>query len=208
VAESGYVVFFPWEGRAILVATLVICGFAVPNFLSDETVKNWPTWARRHLVLGIDLQGGALFQFEVNRNDVRAQLLESLYSDVRGTLEDARIDLVLPAKLRGDAVEVKPLEASFQVALAKLRELSLQFSGARPADVVDAGGGLIRVTPTDDALAERERQIIDRLIRIVKARMNDMGIDGTVEQKGARRFAIEVPGIGLFDRLFERLYDE
>jgi preprotein translocase subunit SecD len=146
-------------------------------------VKNWPTWARGHLVPGIDLQGGALFQFEVDRNDVRAQLLESLYGDVRGSLKDARIDRVRPARLRGDAVEVKPLEASFQVALAELRELSRQFSGARPADVVDAGGGLIHVTPTDDALPEREQQIIDRLIRIAKARMNDMGTTGPLSRK-------------------------
>ena len=195
---------------AILVTTLVICSFVVPNFLSDKIVKNWPTWAQRRLVLGADLQGGTLVQLEVDRNDVRAQILKSLYRDVLSTLHEARIDLVRPVALRGDAVEVKPLEASFQVALARLRELSQPFSGARPADVVDAGGGLIRVTPTDDALAEREQQIIDRLMPTVKARMNDMGIDGTVEQKGARRIAIEVPGIGdpqrplLFaERLFE-----
>jgi hypothetical protein len=53
-------------------------------------------------------------------------------------------------------------------------------------DVVDAGDGLIRVTPTDDVLAERERQIIDREMLMAKARMSNMGVDGTVEQKGAR----------------------
>jgi preprotein translocase subunit SecD len=193
---------------AILVTTLVICSFVVPNFLSDKTVKNWPTWAQRHLVLGVDLQGGTLVQLEVDRKDVRAQILESLHRDVRGALHEARIDLVRPVALRGDAIEVRPLEASFRVALAKLHELSLAFSGARPADVVDAGGGLIRVTPTDDALAEREQQIIDRLIPIMKARMNRMGIDGTVEQKGARRFAIEVPGIGLAEKFFDGLQYE
>jgi preprotein translocase subunit SecD len=180
----------------ILVTTLVICSFVVPNFLSDETVKNWPTWAQRRLVLGADLQGGTLVQLEVDRNDVRAQILKSLHRDVRSALHEAHIDMVRPVALRGDAIEVRPLEASFRVALAKLRELSQPFSGARPADVVDAGRGLIRVTPTDDALAEREQQTIDRLMPIVKARMNAMGIGGTVEQKGARRIAIQAPGIG------------
>jgi preprotein translocase subunit SecD len=180
----------------ILVTTLVICGFVVPNFLSDETVKNWPTWAQRRLVLGADLQGGTLAQLEVDRNDVRAQILKSLHGDVRSALHEARIDLVRPVALRGDAIEVRPLEASFQAALAKLRELSQPFSGPRPANVVDAGGGLIRLTPTDDALAEREQQIIDGLMPVVKARMNNMGLHGTVEQKGARRIAIQAPGIG------------
>jgi hypothetical protein len=103
---------------------------------------------------------------------------------------------VRPVALRGDATGVRPLEASFQAALAKLRELSQPFSGPRPANVVDAGGGLIRLTPTDDALAEREQQIIDGLMPVVKARMNNMGLHGTVEQKGARRIAIQAPGIG------------
>src|SRR5262249_55051741 len=162
----------------ILVTTLVICSFVVPNFLSDETVKNRPTWAQRRLVLGADLQGGTLVQLEVDRNEVRAQILKSLHRDVRSALHEARIDLVRPAVLRGDASEVRPLEASFQAAFAKMRELSQPLSGARPADVVDAGGGLIRVTPTDDALAEREQQIIDRLMPMLRARMNAIGVDG------------------------------
>jgi preprotein translocase subunit SecD len=169
----------------ILVTTLVICSFVVPNFLSDETVKSLPTWAQRRLVLAADLQGGRIVQLEVDRNDVRAQILKSLRRDVRSALHEARIDLVRPVALRGDAIEVRPLEASFRVALAKLRELSQAISGARPADVVDAGGGLIRVTPTDDLLAEREQQIMNRLVPEAKWRMSEVGVDGTVEQKGA-----------------------
>jgi preprotein translocase subunit SecD len=187
---------FPrWKVATILVTTLAICSFVVPNFLSDETVKNWPAWAQRRLVLGVDLQGGMLVQLEVDRNDVRAQILKSLHRDVRSALHEARIDLVRPVALRSGGIEVRPLEASFRVALTKLRELSQALGGARPADVVDAGGGLIRVTPTDDALAERERQIIDREMLMAKARMSNLGVDGTVEQKGARRIAIQAPGI-------------
>jgi preprotein translocase subunit SecD len=188
---------------AVLVTALVICSFVVPNFLSDEVVKDWPTWAQRRLVLGADVQGGTFVQLEVDRNDVRAQILKSLHREVRSALHQARIDLVRPVALRADAIEVRPLEAGFQVALAKLGELSLPISGARSADVVDAGGGLIRVTPTDDALAEREQQTIDRLIPIVKSRMNAMGLHGAVEQKGARRIAIQAPGIDDPRRLFE-----
>jgi preprotein translocase subunit SecD len=179
---------------AIVVTTLVICSFAVPNFLSDETLKSWPTWAQRRLVLGADLQGGTFLQFEVDRNDVRKQLLESLHRDVRSELHEAHIDLVRPVVVRGDSVEVRPLEASFHAGLAKLRELSQAFGGARPADVVDAGGGLIRVTPTDGALAEREQQIVDRLMPILRARMNDIRLEGSVEQRGAGLIAIQVLG--------------
>src|SRR5262245_33406384 len=123
---------------AILLTVLVVCGFAVPNFLPDDTVKSWPVWAQRRLVLGADVQGGSFFRLEVDRSDVRKQLLESLHRDVRNELHEARIDLVRPVAVRGDSVEVRPREAGFQAALAKLRELSQAVGGARPADVVDA----------------------------------------------------------------------
>jgi len=42
----------------------------------------------------------------------------------------------------------------------------------------------------------REQQTIDRLMPIVEARINTIGLDGTVQQKGARRIAFQAPGIG------------
>jgi preprotein translocase subunit SecD len=180
------------KAAAILLTALVTCGFMVPNFLSDETMRSWPVWAQRRLVLGPDLQGGTSLRLEADRNDLRRQLLTSLRRDVRNALHEARIDLVSPLAVRGGSVEVRPLEPSFQAGLAKLGELSQTFNGVRPVDVVDAGGGLIRVTPTDAALAERERQVVDMSIQIIRARML---VDATVRREGSR-IMLQMPGIG------------
>jgi preprotein translocase subunit SecD len=40
--------------------------FAVPNFFPDHVVKTWPKWAQRHVVLGLDLQGGSHILLEVD----------------------------------------------------------------------------------------------------------------------------------------------
>ena len=156
--------FTRWKALAIILTALVVCLCAVPNFFPEAKVKTWPLWAQRHLVLGLDLQGGSQILLEVDLADVRKQRLDSLRDDVRRTLRDARINWSNPPIVRGGSVEVRLREGTdFQSALTKLRELSqplggvLQGNGQRTLEVTDAGGGLIRLTPTDAAVSERIR---------------------------------------------------
>jgi len=44
-----------WKAAAILLTAFIVCLFAVPNFFAESTVKRWPAWAQRHVVLGLDL---------------------------------------------------------------------------------------------------------------------------------------------------------
>ena len=62
-----------WKTTAILVATLIVCAFIVPNFVEEKTVQSWPKWAQRHIVLGLDLQGGSHILLEVDSNAVRKE---------------------------------------------------------------------------------------------------------------------------------------
>ena len=69
-----------------------MCLFAVPEFLPrSDACRRWPTWAQRHIVLGLDLQGGSHILLEVDLNDVRKQKAETLRDDVRRVLRDARV---------------------------------------------------------------------------------------------------------------------
>jgi preprotein translocase subunit SecD len=63
--------FSRWKATAILLTTLTICAFSIPNFFSEQTIQSWPKWAQRHLVLGLDLQGGSHILLEVDANAVR-----------------------------------------------------------------------------------------------------------------------------------------
>ena len=65
----------------------------MPNFFPESTVQRWPEWAQRHIVLGLDLQGGSHILLEVDANDVRRQKLEALRDDVRKVLREARVRL-------------------------------------------------------------------------------------------------------------------
>ena len=205
--------FTRMKAAAIVLTALVVVCFALPNLVSEQSVKSWPAWAQHRLVLGLDLQGGSHIVLEVDQNDVRKQRLDTLRDDVRRTLRDARITWLNPPVVRGPSVEVRLRDGpDLQNALAKLRALSqplggvLQGNGVRTLDVADAGGGLIRLTPSDAANIERARQTVDQSIPIIEKRINELGlVEPTVQREGTDRILVEVPGLGDPRRLLEIL---
>src|SRR5271167_4205250 len=143
--------FTRWRAAGILITALVVCLFALPNFFSESTVAKWPSWAQRHIVLGLDLQGGSYLLLEVDANDVRRQKVEALRDDVRRVLRDARIGVTGQPVIRGNTVEVHIRDNDLQQGLTKLRELStpvggvLGATGQRSIDIVNAGNGLVQL---------------------------------------------------------------
>ena len=201
-----------WKAAAILLTALICCLFAVPNFFPESIVKRWPAWAQRHIVLGLDLQGGSHILLEVDVNDVRRQKLLALQDDVRRVLREARIGLTRAPVIRGNSVEVIIRESDLQQGLAKLRELSQPLggfagsTGARSLDIENAGGGMVRLTPTEPALLERVRQAVDQSVEILGRRVNAMGlVEPSIQRQGNDRILVQVPGLGDPQQLLEIL---
>src|SRR3978361_105045 len=189
--------FTRWKAVAIIVTAFVVCLCAVPNFFPEATVKGWPAWAQRRLVLGLDLQGGSYLLLEVDSNYVKKDKLDQVRDDVRRTLRDTKIGYTGLAT-KGDSVEVRiTKDTDLQTALSKLRELSqplgglLGSSGQRSLDVSDAGGGVIRLTVPQAAVTERIRQTIEQSIQIVEPRVNELGTAEPLIQREATRRLLE-----------------
>jgi len=203
--------FTRWKALAIILTALVVCLCAVPNFFPEATVKAWPKWAQRHLVLGLDLQGGSHILLEVDSNSVKKDKLDQVRDDVRRTLRDAKIGYTGLA-VRNDSVEVRVKDTDLQNALTKLRELSqplgglLGSSGQRSLEVSDAGGGLIRLTVPPAAITERVRQSVEQSIQIVERRVNELGtVEPLIQRQGTDRILVQVPGLQDPTRLKELL---
>jgi preprotein translocase subunit SecD len=202
-----------WKATAILVTTLIVCLCGFPNFLSEKTLQAMPKWAQRHIVLGLDLQGGSHILLEVDSNAVRKEKIETLRDDVRRIVRENRLGSPASVVIRGESVEFRVREGgNLQLALTKLRELSqplgglLSATGQRSADVVDAGGGLIRLTPTPPAIIERIRQSVEQSIQIVERRVNELGtVEPTIQRQGVDRILVQVPGLQDPTRLKELL---
>jgi preprotein translocase subunit SecD len=204
--------FSRWKAIATLLTALFVCLFAVPNFFPEQTVKSWPKWAQRHVVLGLDLQGGSHILLEVDINDVRNQKAVALRDDVRNTLRTNRMGFT-GLVIRGLTVEVRIREETdFQAALSKLRELSqplgglLSATGQRSVEVVDAGNRVVQLTITPPAITERVRQVVEQAIQIVEKRINEIGtVEPLIQRQGIDRILVQVPGVGDPTRILELL---
>ena len=201
-----------WKAAAILLTAFIVCLFAVPNFFPESVVKRWPAWAQRHVVLGLDLQGGSHILLEVDANDVRRNRLVQLQDDVRKVLREARIGLAGAPVIRGNAVEVRIREPDLQQGLAKIRELSqplggiLGSSGQRSIDIENAGGGLIRLTVSEPAMLDRMRQVVDQSVEIIGKRVNELGlVEPSIQRQGNDRILVQVPGLGDPQKLLDIL---
>ncbi len=205
--------FSRWKATAILLTTFLVCAFAIPNFFPEKTVQSWPKWAQRHLVLGLDLQGGSHILLEVDTNAVRKEKVETLRDDVRRVVRENRLGSPASVAIRGGTVEFRIREGvDQQLALTKLRELSqplgglLSATGQRSVDVVDAGNGVIRLTPTEPAIVERIRQSVEQSIQIVERRVNELGtVEPSIQRQGVDRILVQVPGLQDPSRLKELL---
>jgi preprotein translocase subunit SecD len=186
----------------IILTALIVCLCAVPNFFPEATVKGWPLWAQRRMVLGLDLQGGSYLLLEVDSKDVKRTRLNQIREDVQRTLRAAKI-LYSDLAVKGDAVEVRIKNNTDQAnALSKLRDLSQPLGGLlggtsqRDLDVADAGNGLIRLTIPESAMVDRLRKTIEQSIQIVEKRVNELGtVEPLIQRQGNDRILVQVPGL-------------
>jgi preprotein translocase subunit SecD len=196
--------FSRWKAIGVLVTAIVVCLFAVPNFFPESVVQAWPKWAQRHIVLGLDLQGGSHLLLEVDANAVRKEKVQALLDDVRRILRENRIGYTgLRVAAKGESVEVQIREGTDpRQAMDKLRELSQPVggfagtTGQRTVEITDAGGGLLRLSITQAAMTEKIRQSVDQSIQIVERRVNELGtVEPTIQREGLDRILVQVPGL-------------
>src|SRR6267142_2811364 len=203
--------FTRWKALAIILTALVVCLCAVPNFFPQERVKTWPLWAQRHIVLGLDLQGGSYLLLEVDSNYVKKEKLDQVRDEVRRVLRENKIGYT-GLTSRADSAEVRVKETDLPTALSKLRELSQPLgglvgsSGQRSLEVSDAGGGLIRLSVPQAAITDLLRRTIEQSIQIVERRVNELGtVEPLIQRQGADRILVQVPGLQDPTRLKELL---
>jgi preprotein translocase subunit SecD len=193
--------FTRWKAAAILLTAFVVILFAVPNFLPAKMVESWPKWAQRHVVLGLDLQGGSHLLLAVDTNAVRKEKLDALRDDVRRVLRDARIGYT-GLVVRGNTVDVRIRESThLDQALSKLQELSqplnglLGSTGQRSLDI-NHDGNLIHLAVTQPAIVARVRQAVQQSIQIIERRINELGtVEPLIQREGNDRIVVQVPGL-------------
>jgi preprotein translocase subunit SecD len=194
--------FSRWKALAILLTSLIVCLFTVPSLMTPQEQAKLPSFLQRHLVLGLDLQGGSHILLEVDSNAVRKEKLDTLRDDARRVLRDARVGYS-NLSIQGMSVQVRVREPSeIPEALRRLRELSaptgglLAVTGQRDIEVNDMGNGTIQLTLTDIGIKNRIRQAVEQSIEIVRRRIDELGtVEPLIQRQGDDRILVQVPGL-------------
>ncbi len=153
VTGKAHAVFPRWKVLAIVATALLVCSFAFELLPRERPWTRWPKWAQRHIVLGLDLQGGSHILLEVDsRRGSQGEGRRRCGTTCAACVRDDQARLHRPSSVRGNTVEVRVRSgAACQAALPKLSASCRSRSaaccsatGQRTVDVVDAGGGLFR----------------------------------------------------------------
>ena len=179
--------------------------FSLPNFLSQETRRQLPTFVPSNaLNLGLDLRGGSHLLLEVDTQSVTKERLDNLVSDIRIELSGKSI------KYRGlgvsrNAVEVTIIETNKRdEAIQAINALSQSlltgvFGGGNndgELQIDKLGDNRIRVSFTDAAILARNLKTIQQSIEIIRRRVDELGTtEPVIQRQGDTRVLVQVPGL-------------
>jgi preprotein translocase subunit SecD len=203
--------------KIVLITVVCVAGIllTLPNFFSEKTMSGLPDWLPHQQVnLGLDLQGGSHLLLEVEVEAVVKERLESLVDAVRTALRsksigyrglgvtDNRVTLQVRDAGQLDAAVEEIRGLAVTVAVNPLSGLG----GGRDIEVSTADGNRILVALTEAAVAERQRSAVEQSIEIVRRRIDELGTrEPTIQQQGADRILVQVPGLDDPQRLIDIL---
>ncbi len=174
-----------------MISLLSVMGIltAVPNFLSDEQLSNYPEFLpSSQLTLGLDLQGGVHLLWEVDLTEVEKEKLESKRGDLRDAFRKEKI--VLRSSIRNKAIHINltdktQTEKALEVIADTVELLGSSLGTAGVADIEYevAGDGIIVVKLTQKGLVMRGNDVITQSIEVIRRRIDGMGTTEPTIQK-------------------------
>jgi len=187
----------------ILVGLVLIAGIAIalPNALPDNVREKLPSWMPRNTAsLGLDLQGGSYVLLEVQLDQVAKDQLDSMVSDIRRGLRKARIGYEFQRPEGAIVVKVKDA-AQFNTALEAIKGLNPSLTnaaliGTKQYDITQPGDNSIALKMTEAYKKQLQKDVVGRSIEVVRKRIDELGTkEPSIEQQGADRIVVQVPGL-------------
>jgi len=195
--------FERWKIIAIILTCLTGLLFAIPNFVSKETLQSWPDFLpKRQMPLGLDLRGGAHLLLAMDQNEIRKDWLQGLQDDARRTLREAKIGFS-GIGIQDNSVRVtlvKPEEGDR--AFSELKKISqsigntLLGTAGMDVDVTRSGDNQFVIKPTEQGFNERLSHAASASIETINRRVNALGTaESTIVRQGLDRILVQYPGL-------------
>ena len=194
--------FSPAKIIAIIAVCVAAVIFAAPNFFSAETVKSWPSWVpNNQLSLGLDLRGGAHLLYDMDVDELRANMIRNQRGDVRQRLNEnkiggrtGRIANGVQTRLANPADRPKALETLRQ--LAQPVNLGI-FAGSDERDltVTQISDQVIHILINNAGVQQRIGEAMSGAIETVRRRVDAYGTaEPIITRQGSNRILVQVEG--------------
>lgn len=205
--------FERWKITLIVALCLAGIAYSAPNFVSRAALENVPSWLpNQQINLGLDLRGGSYMLLEVDTSALMQDRLQSLLNDVRVALRNERI-LYTGLGIRNSEVAVRITQpddverAQRAIDAVGTTVSGNVFSAVPERDIaVRVNGQEILVSLTEAATIARTQSAVQQSIEIVRRRIDELGTtEPVIQQQGASRILVQVPGLDDPQRLKELL---
>ena len=168
---------------------------------SDVTVAlnllpSTPAWLRalqaEPMKQGLDLRGGVHFLLEVDVDGVITRRYEGLTKSMGQTLRDAGVRYTSLRYVAHQGVEIRFKTLGLRdEAFRVLSEKAPGLNYSKPKDE-----SLINIVLPDLELDTIRQNTIEQTMTILRKRVNELGVgEAVVQQQGATRVAVDLPGI-------------
>lgn len=203
-----------WRYLSVIIVTLLAIIFALPNALPQSIRANYPSFLPNKTInLGLDLQGGSHLLFEVDKQTVFKQRLETVADDMIGALRGTkRFGDTGPRKApiastgRGQTADgnlvrvtiTNPAEVA--EAIKRINDLGQPVDGlsgqiATSDLLVVNNNGNLEISLTEEAKISMTRRAITQSIEVIRRRIDETGTrEPSITRQGAERIVVQAPG--------------
>lgn len=182
---------------AFALASVPLLALAAPRAPTAEDIDKLRATKAAYADQAIETEGGCRILFQVDAAALGEAVVTDLRDDVYRIVREDHIPFAGLA-LREGGVELRIADGKNRERVVSELMPSTQATSWRAGsvDVSDKGEGLIRLTPTNSALAERLHRLVEDSMNMIEQRLHNSGIPelGT-RGEGADRIRVLLPGV-------------
>ena len=196
--EHGFILIRFKNTEEQLKARDLVANKLGDNFITAlNLAPSTPAWLEaigaNPLKLGLDLRGGVHFLMEVDMAEALAKQQEQMVQDFRSELRTQKIRYSGVRRV-GDQVQVvfrDEADQSKAVSFLRRQNPDLTFTTEQKGDEF-----VLLASLSEAKVKEVKKYALEQNITIIRNRVNELGVaEPLVQQQGAERIVVELPGI-------------
>jgi protein-export membrane protein SecD len=195
--------FARWKIGLIVLLIVAAIVTVLPNFFSKEQIESWPDiFPKDQIVLGLDLRGGAHLLWQIDREKLIEDRLDTLRDDIRQSLRDERLGF---SGIRIDGMTARFTlrdEADVEKARTALQDITnpiqsgLFGQGSVREVSMSVDGAVFELSLTEDGIEERIRSALQQTREVLNIRLNEFGTtEPSIQVQGTDRILVQLPGV-------------